>query len=131
MLNMVGVYLHPIAHYSSRSSLMRRSKWLSKRLWKWSAGLDSQGQVLNPHPRDVIVQPRALINAEVADVLEAARRAVEGRTFRLSYTPGGPGADRGHSDGAGRQTSVHPHDQWTGRPSRDRDVSPLYGDGGP
>ena len=75
---------------------MARMRW--RRVWvgaAWvlSAGLDSQGQVLNPHPRDVIVQPRALINAEVSDVLEAARRAVEGRTFRLSYTPGGPGAD--------------------------------------
>ena len=61
--------------------------------WVLSAGLASQGQVLNLPPRDVIIQSRALIDAEVAAVLEAARHAVERRTFRLSYTPGGPGAD--------------------------------------
>jgi hypothetical protein len=61
--------------------------------WVVSAGLASQGQVLNPPPRDMIIQSRALMDAEVAAVLEAARRAVEGRIFRLSYTPTGPGID--------------------------------------
>jgi hypothetical protein len=41
----------------------------------------------------MIIQSRALMDAEVAAVLEAARRAVEGRIFRLSYTPTGPGID--------------------------------------
>ena len=67
--------------------------------WVVSAGL-AQGQVLNPPPRDVINQSRPLMDAEVVTVLEAARRAVEGRTFRLSYTPTGPGADIQINDAA-------------------------------
>jgi hypothetical protein len=53
----------------------------------------SEAQTLNPSAREVIRQSRALIDAEVAAVLAAARVAVDGRTFRLSYQPGGPGAD--------------------------------------
>jgi hypothetical protein len=88
----------PVERYSAKEGGCRMTLMTGRRVWvgaAWvlSAGLASQGQVLNPPPRDVIVQSRALIDAEVAAVLEAARHAVEGRTFRLSYTPGGPGAD--------------------------------------
>jgi len=57
------------------------------------ASVVSQAQTLNQSPREVISQSRALIDAEVAAVLEAARHAVDAHTFRLSYQPGGPGAD--------------------------------------
>ena len=53
----------------------------------------SHAQTLNPSPRDVISRSRALLDVEVVAVLEAERHAVDGRTFRLSYQPSGPGPD--------------------------------------
>jgi hypothetical protein len=61
--------------------------------WVLGAALTAQGQVPNLRPREVIVQSRPLLDAEMVAILEAARQVVEGRTFRLSYTPGGPGPD--------------------------------------
>jgi hypothetical protein len=50
-------------------------------------------QTLNPQPREVIRVSRSLLEAETAAVMAAARAAVDGRTFRVSYQPGGPGVD--------------------------------------
>jgi hypothetical protein len=50
-------------------------------------------QTLNPPARAVATQRRPLTQAEVAQVLGAARNAIAGRTFRLSYQPGGPGPE--------------------------------------
>src|SRR5262249_2729455 len=48
-------------------------------------------QTLNPSARDIIRQPRALLEAEIVAVLDAARHVLDGRTFRLSYQPDRPG----------------------------------------
>ena len=48
------------------------------------------GQTLNPPARAVITQSRSLTAAEVAHILAAARDAIAGRTFKLSYQPSGP-----------------------------------------
>jgi hypothetical protein len=53
----------------------------------------SAAQTLNPSAREVIRHSRALIDAGKAAVPAAARVAVDRHTFRLSYQPGGPGAD--------------------------------------
>jgi hypothetical protein len=50
-------------------------------------------QTLNPPARAVAAQGRPLTQAEVAQVVGAARNAIAGRTFRLSYQPGGPGPE--------------------------------------
>jgi hypothetical protein len=50
-------------------------------------------QTPNPSAQVVINRPRALTAAEIAQVLAAARTAVNGRTLRLSYQPGGPGTE--------------------------------------
>jgi hypothetical protein len=51
------------------------------------------GQTLNPGARTIVTQSRALTQAEIAQVLTAVRTALAGRTFRLSYQPGGPGPE--------------------------------------
>jgi len=51
------------------------------------------GQTLNPPARAVITQSRSLTAPEVAQILAAARDAIAGRTFALSYQPGGPGPE--------------------------------------
>jgi hypothetical protein len=50
-------------------------------------------QTLNPPARAVAAQGRPLTQAEVAQVVGAARNAIAGRTFNLSYQPGGPGPE--------------------------------------
>jgi hypothetical protein len=50
-------------------------------------------QTLNPPARAVAAQARPLTQAEVAQVLGGARDTIAGRTFRLSYQPGGPGPE--------------------------------------
>jgi len=51
------------------------------------------GQTLNPPARTTVAQSRVLTEAEIAQLLAAARGALAGRTFRLSYQPGGPGPE--------------------------------------
>jgi hypothetical protein len=94
-----------------RKELFRRCSMADVRGGRISVGalcvlvlaLVAEGQILNPSARDVLRQSRSLIEAEVALVLAAARVAVDGRTFRLSYEPGGPGADiQMESDGRPR-----------------------------
>jgi len=58
-----------------------------------AAALGGAAQTLNPSPRAVVAQSRRLTQAEIAQVLTAARGAIAGRTFRLSYRPGGPGPE--------------------------------------
>lgn len=50
-------------------------------------------QTLNPSPREIVKTTRALAPAEIAVVLAAAREAVAGRAFKLSYVPGGMGPE--------------------------------------
>lgn len=50
-------------------------------------------QTLNPSVRTIVAQSRPLTQAEVAQVVGAASDAIAGRTFRLSYQPGGPGPE--------------------------------------
>jgi hypothetical protein len=50
-------------------------------------------QTLNPPARAIVTQSRALTQAEMAQVLAAARDAVAGRTLKLSYQPDGPGPE--------------------------------------
>ncbi|HEY7171773.1 MAG TPA: hypothetical protein VH417_13070 [Vicinamibacterales bacterium] len=57
----------------------------------WSCAATGSAQRLNPSPHEVIALSRPLLAAEAALVLAAARQAVDGRTFRLSYQPDGPG----------------------------------------
>lgn len=57
------------------------------------AGVASHTQRLNPSPREVFTLPRNLFEAEVSAVLDASRHALDGRTFRISYQPDGPGPD--------------------------------------
>src|SRR5262245_13019447 len=57
------------------------------------AAIGGAAQTLNPPPRVVVAQSRRLIQAEITQVLAAARGAIAGRTFRLSYRPDGPGPE--------------------------------------
>lgn len=50
-------------------------------------------QAINPSPRAIIRDTRALQSAEIAQVLTASRQAVSGKTFRMTYVAGGPGAE--------------------------------------
>ncbi|PYR42499.1 MAG: hypothetical protein DMF95_28195 [Acidobacteria bacterium] len=50
-------------------------------------------QTINPSAREILNGARPLLTAEIASVLEAARHAIDGRTCRLSYQPGGPGPE--------------------------------------
>jgi len=50
-------------------------------------------QTINPSPQSLIGQKRALLPAEIAQVLAAARHALDGQKFRLAYVAGGPGID--------------------------------------
>lgn len=50
-------------------------------------------QAVNPAARDILRGDRPLLKAEIAVVLEAARRAVSGKTLRLAYTATGPGPE--------------------------------------
>jgi hypothetical protein len=96
-------------------------------------------QRLNPSAREVIVLPRPLIAAEAALVLAAARQAVDGRTFRLSYQPDGPGplftmrSDgrpryvRAISGTSGRADTVS-FTHFTGTPARHCDGRPRDGE---
>jgi hypothetical protein len=59
----------------------------------WLIAIVLTAQTLNPSARAVIAQSRSLTAAEVAHVLAAARDAIAGRTFRLSYQPTGPGPE--------------------------------------
>jgi hypothetical protein len=50
-------------------------------------------QRLNPSARELLQLDRALLPAEVSQVLEAVRNQIAGRTCRLSYMPGGMGPE--------------------------------------
>lgn len=56
-------------------------------------GAAALAQTINPSSSAVIRDARALLPAEVAQVLEAARQAAAGKAFRAAYVPGGPGID--------------------------------------
>ncbi len=113
------------------------------------------GQILNPPARAVIAQSRSLTATEVAQILAAARDAIAGRTFKLSYQPSGPGPEvlmaangrprfvrtlsgytswSGASNNGTVTTSREYHSnvtqltEFTGRPARRCDGSPIEGD---
>lgn len=50
-------------------------------------------QAINPSPRAVIRDMRALQPAEIAQVLTASRQAIAGKTLRIAYVAGGPGPE--------------------------------------
>ena len=50
-------------------------------------------QALNPSPRAVIRDMRALRPAEIAQVLAASRQAIAGSAFRMAYVAGAPGPE--------------------------------------
>jgi hypothetical protein len=52
-----------------------------------------RGQTINPSAQMILKTDRPLLPAEIARVLDAAREALKGRTFRLSYQPGGMGPE--------------------------------------
>jgi hypothetical protein len=87
-------------------------------------------QTLNPAPRAVIAQTRSLTQAEVVQILAAARDAVAGRTFKLSYKPDGPGpqvlmAANGRPRFVRSGTDLT---EFTGRPARRCDGAPADGE---
>jgi hypothetical protein len=59
----------------------------------WLISIAPHAQTLNPSARTIVAQSRTLTQAEVAQVVGAARDAIAGRTFKLSYQPGGPGPE--------------------------------------
>jgi hypothetical protein len=58
-----------------------------------TASIGSHTQTLNPTPQQVINEPRALTAPEVAVILDASRHAADGKSFRIGYTPEGPGVE--------------------------------------
>ena len=52
-----------------------------------------RGQTLNPSAQMTLKTSRPLLPAEITLVLDAAREALKGRTFKLSYQPGGMGPE--------------------------------------
>jgi len=62
-------------------------------LTSWLIWIAPHAQTLNPPARTVVAQSRPLTQAEVSQIVGAARDAIAGRTFRLSYQPGGPGPE--------------------------------------
>lgn len=70
------------------------------RYWLWAALVGalamppaSPPQAPHPAPRDLLGAARPLTPPEIASILDAVRRAVNGKTFRLSAAQGGPGAE--------------------------------------
>jgi hypothetical protein len=78
---------------SRRYSAQRTSIALSAAFVACVTAAALAAQTLNPSPRAVIGLSRSLVQAEVAQVLAAARAAMAGRTLRMSYQPGGPGPE--------------------------------------
>ena len=73
-------------------------------------------QTLNPSPREVVKMTRPLTQAETAAILAAARQAAAGKTFKLSYAPGGMGPDLIlRADGRPRfERTVSGYTSWSG-----------------
>jgi hypothetical protein len=50
-------------------------------------------QTLNPSPRDIINASRALTTPEIAAVLAAVQHAMDGKAFKLAFSPDAPGVE--------------------------------------